>query len=54
MAKKNKGSGKFRTDFDEFINSMSKKYHMPQGVVLEQIEQMSERKYKELQRRRRL
>ena len=52
MTKKNNGSGKFRADFDEFIKTMSKKYNMPQAVTLEQIEQMAERKYKELKRKR--
>lgn len=48
MTKNNNGSGRMRDGFNNYVQNMSKKYNMPQETVLDVIEQMVQRKRKEL------
>lgn len=48
MPNKNRGSGKLKDGFDNFVRNMSQKHNMPQETILDVIEQMIKRKRKEL------
>lgn len=48
MEKRNNGSGRMKEGFNNYVQNMSKKYNMPQETVLDVIEQMVQRKRKEL------
>ena len=51
MNKKNNGSGKLKDGFDNFVRNMSQKHNMSEAAILNTIEQMIERRRKELKER---
>ena len=51
MNKKNNGSGKLKAGFDNFVRNMSQKHNMPEESILNIMEQMIERRRKELKER---
>lgn len=48
MSKKNHGSGKIKSGFDNFFNNMCLKHKVSESAMLKMMEQMIDRKRREL------